>query len=68
MIKMKKSELRKMVVEWKDLQRISKNHDVSEKLKVIEHRYYHETGSKIEEELNGKGLHDLYRHTTKIIK
>ena len=57
-----------MVVEWKDLQRISKNHDVSEKLKVIEHRYYHETGSKIEEELNGKGLHDLYRHTTKIIK
>ena len=47
---------------------MSKNHDVSEKLKVIEHRYYHETGTKLEEELDGKGLHDLYRHTTKLIK
>ena len=65
---MKKSEKRKLVVKWKELKRMSKNHDVSEKLKVIEHRYYHETGTKLEEELDGKGLHNLYRHTTKLIK
>jgi hypothetical protein len=65
---MKKSEKRKLVVEWKKLKRMSKNHDVSEKLKEVEHRYYHETGTKLEEELDGKGLHDLYRHTTKLIK
>ena len=65
---MKKSEKRKLVAKWKELKRMSKNHDVSEKLKVIEHRYYHETGTKLEEELDGKGLHDLYHHTTKLIK
>ena len=65
---MKKSELRKLVIEWKDLKRIAKTHDVSEKLKEIEHRYYHETGIKLEDELDGKGLYDLYRHTTKLIK
>ena len=65
---MKKSEKRKLVTKWKELKRMSKNHDVSEKLKVIEHRYYHETGTKLEEELDGKGLHNLYRHTTKLIK
>lgn len=68
MIKMKKSELKKLVSDWKDLRRVSKNHDVSEKLKEIEHRYYHETGTKLEDELVGKGLHDLYHHTTKLIK
>ncbi len=47
---------------------MSKNHDVSEKLKEIEHRYYHETGTRLEEVLVGNGLHDLYRHTTKLIK
>ena len=65
---MKKSEKRKLVAKWKELKRMSKNHDVSEKLKVIEHRYYHETGTKLEEELDGKGLHDLYRHATNLIK
>ena len=65
---MKKSEIRRLVVEWKDLKRISRNHDLFEKLKEIEHRYYHETGKKLEEELDGKILHDLYRHTTKLIK
>ena len=65
---MKKSEKRKLVAKWKELKRLSKNHDVSEKLKDVEHRYYHETGTKLEEELDGKGLHDLYRHTTKLIK
>ena len=65
---MKKSEKRKLIAKWKELKQISKNHDVSEKLKEVEHRYYHETGTKLEEELDGKGLHDLYRHTTKLIK
>ena len=46
---MKKSEIRRLVAEWKDLKRRSTNHDLSEKLKEIEHRYYHETGKKLEE-------------------
>ena len=65
---MKRSELRDLVAKWKDLKRRSKNHDLSEKMKLIEHQYYHETGRKLEDELDGKGLHDLYRHTTKLIK
>ena len=65
---MKKSEIRRLVVEWKDLKRRPRNHDLFEKLKEIEHRYYHETGKKLEEELDGEILHDLYRHTTKLIK
>ena len=65
---MKKSELRELVVKWKDLKRRSKNHDFSEEIKMIEHRYYHETGRLLEDDLDGKGLHDLYRHTTKLIK
>ena len=65
---MKRSELRDLVAKWKDLKRRSKNHDLSEKIKLIEHQNYHETGRKLEYELDGKGLHDLYRHTTKLIK
>ena len=65
---MKKSELKDIVVKWKDLKRRSKNHDLSEEIKMIEHRYYHETGRRLEDELDGEGLHDLYRHTTKLIK
>ena len=65
---MKKSELRELVVKWKDLKRRSKNHDLSEEIKMIEHRYYHETGRRLEDDLDGNGLHDLYRHTTKLIK
>ncbi len=65
---MKKSELRKLVAQWNDLKRRSKNHDVSEKLSEIEHRYYHETGRNLVDEFDGKWLHDLYRHTTKLIK
>ena len=65
---MKRSELRDLVAKWKDLKRRSKNHDLSEKMKLIEHQYYHETGRKLEDELGGNGLHDLYRHTTKLIK
>ena len=65
---MKRSELRDLVTKWKDLKRRSKNHVLSEKIKLIEHQYYHETGRKLEDELDGKGLHNLYRHTTKLIK
>mgnify|MGYP001205661728 FL=1 len=65
---MKKSELRELVVKWQDLKRRSKNYDLSEEIKMIEHRYYHETGRRLVDELDGKGLHDLYRHTTKLIK
>ena len=65
---MKRSELRNLVTKSNDLKRRSKNHDLSEKMKLIEHQYYHETGRKLEDELDGKGLHDLYRHTTKLIK
>ena len=65
---MKKSELRELVVKWQDLKRRSKNYDLSEEIKMIEHRYYHETGRRLKDELDGKGLHNLYRHTTKLIK
>ena len=65
---MKKSEIRRLVAKWRDLKQRSRNHDLSEKLKEIEHRYYHETDKKLEEEFDGKILHDLYRHTTKLIK
>ena len=65
---MKKSEIRRLVAKWRDLKQRSRNHDLSEKLKEIDHRYYHETVKKLEEEFDGKILHDLYRHTTKLIK
>ncbi len=65
---MKKSELKELVTKWKDLKRRTKNHDLSEEIAMVEHRYYHETGRRLEDELDGNGLHDLYRHTTKLIK
>jgi len=46
---MKRSELRDLVTKWEDLKRRSKNHDLSEKMKLIEHQYYHETGRKLED-------------------
>ena len=66
--KMKKSELRELVTKWQDLKRRSKNHNLSQKIRLIEHQYYHETGRNLEDELDGKGLYDLYRHATKLIK
>ena len=65
---MKKSELKKLVAEYNDLKRRSKNQDISDKLKIIERRYFHETGNEINGELDGKKLYDLYRHTTKLIE
>ena len=66
--KMKKSELRELVTKWQDLKRRSKNNDLSQKIRLIEHQYYHETGRNLEDELDEKGLYDLYRHVTKLIK
>jgi hypothetical protein len=44
---MKKSELRKIVIEYKEIKiKLSKssNKKLKEELKQLEHRYYHETG------------------------
>ena len=57
---MKKSELRELVIKWKDLKRRSKNHDLSEEIKIVEHRYYHETGRRLEDELD-KLEHELHK-------
>ena len=48
---LKKSELRKLISNYKLLKLKSKKHDVSEKLKEIEHRYYHETGRKLSDDI-----------------
>ena len=44
---MKKSELRKLISDYTLLKIQSKKHDVSTQLKEIEHRYFHETGRDI---------------------
>ena len=54
---MKKSEIRKLVAMYKELQAKSKNKNlytqkILEKIKEIKHRYYHETGRDIEDALN----------------
>jgi len=48
---LKKSELRKLISDYNLLKLKSKKHDVSEKLKEIEHRYYHETGRKLSDDI-----------------
>ena len=53
---MKKSEIRRLVAKWRDLKQRSRNHELSEKLKEIEHRYYHETGKKLEEKFDGYSI------------
>lgn len=45
---MKKSELRRLVAEYKEIRiKLVKtpNNELKEKLKELEHRYFHETGS-----------------------
>jgi len=45
---MKKTELRKLIAEYKATKRKlekSNNNELKEKLEKIEHRYYHETGN-----------------------
>ena len=51
---MKKSELRRLVVEYKENEiKLSKsnNKKLKDKLKLIEHRYYHETGRTLKSDL-----------------
>jgi len=48
---LKKSELRKLVSDYRLLKIKSKKHDVSEQLKEIEHRYFHETGRNISDDI-----------------
>jgi hypothetical protein len=48
---MKKSEIRKLVADYKEIKlKIKKvqNKEMSEKLKEIEHKYFHETGRTIQ--------------------
>jgi len=48
---MKKSEIRKLVEEYKKIKRKTKNiqnQRMTEKIKEIEHRYFHETGRTIQ--------------------
>jgi len=48
---MKKSEIRKLVAEYKEIKLMIKkaqNKKISEKLKEIEHKYFHETGRTLQ--------------------
>jgi len=49
---LKKSELQKLISDYNLLKLKSKKHDVSEKLKEIEHRYYHETGRNLSDDIS----------------
>ncbi len=51
---MKNSELKKLVAEYKTLKSKPHSYRASEKLKEIEHRYYHETGRSLELDLASK--------------
>ena len=53
---MKKSELRKLISDYVLLKNKSKKHDFSEQLKKIEHRYFHETGHSIFDDLSKSNL------------
>ena len=51
---MKNSELRKLVAKYKEIKlksKKSKDEKLQEKLKYIEHRYYHETGRMLKSDL-----------------
>ena len=53
---MKKSELRRLVSEYREIKiKLSKSNDekLTDKLKQIEHRYYHETGRTLKSDLEG---------------
>ena len=54
---MKNSELRKLISQYKELKQKQKkkhadNFKLSEELKNIEHRYFHETGRKLKSYLS----------------
>jgi len=54
---MKKAELRKLVADYKTLKakikqkNLPKNYKISEKLEELKHRYFHETGTNLENDL-----------------
>ena len=53
---MKKSELKKLIAEYRNPRSKSKkdssyNHKMQDKLKELEQRYFHETGNEIESDL-----------------
>jgi|APSaa5957512535_1039671.scaffolds.fasta_scaffold21266_2 hypothetical protein len=51
---MKKSELRRLIAEYKETKiKLSKSNDekLIDKLEMIEHRYYHETGRMLKSDL-----------------
>ena len=48
---MKKSELRKLVAEYKEIKLKSKDNKLQNKMAQIEHRYYHETGRMLKSDL-----------------
>ena len=55
---MKNSELEKLISQYKETKikqkkKNSDNLELSEKLKEIEHRYYHETGRTLKSDLEG---------------
>ena len=49
---LKKSELRKLISDYNLLKLKSKKHNVSEKLKEIEHKYYHEMGRNLFDDIS----------------
>jgi len=49
---LKKSELRKLISDYNLLKLKSKKHDMSKKLREIEHRYYHETGRVLSDDIS----------------
>jgi len=48
---LKKSELRKLISDYNLIKSKSTKHDVSQKLKEIERRFFHETGREIFDEI-----------------
>lgn len=53
---MKNSELKKLISQYKELEekkekKYANNFKISETLKIIEHRYFHETGRKLKSDL-----------------
>jgi hypothetical protein len=53
---MKKSEMRKLVAEYKEIKlKVKKveNKKISEKLEEIEHKYFHETGRTLQSDFKG---------------
>ena len=48
---MKKSELRRLISDYREIKRKSNDKKLLEKLEQIEHRYFHETGRMLKSDL-----------------